>query len=189
MRDVFCICPREFLPDSHAAPKCKGFQTGLSASRLCQAVGRVYGTLQISSERSAMVTRALDYVGDALKYIKPSLVSKNQKGIQLAYWALGKSHMMQFRSMFVYSDVLTCGVRKLSLVCLFACLSWTLRVRLRREALEPPAGHIQGAAVALPHCGSAAPPSEPHSARHSSQKQPATLSPGLGPTCTNQIAI
>ncbi|XP_019711809.1 protein MMS22-like isoform X1 [Hippocampus comes] len=54
-----------------------------------EAVGRVYGTLQVSSERSAMVTRALDYVGDVLKYIKPSLVSKNQKGIQLAYWALG----------------------------------------------------------------------------------------------------
>ncbi|XP_077431959.1 protein MMS22-like [Vanacampus margaritifer] len=54
-----------------------------------KAVGRVYSGLQVLSERSAMVTRALDYMGDILKYIKPSLVSKNQKGIQLAYWAVG----------------------------------------------------------------------------------------------------
>ncbi|XP_061677187.1 protein MMS22-like isoform X2 [Syngnathoides biaculeatus] len=54
-----------------------------------KAVGIVYSRLQVLSERSAMVTRALDYMGDILKYIKPSLVSKNQKGIQLAYWVVG----------------------------------------------------------------------------------------------------
>lgn len=37
-----------------------------------------------------MVTRALDYIGDILKHIKPVLVSKNQEGLQLAYWAVGK---------------------------------------------------------------------------------------------------
>ncbi|XP_057691205.1 protein MMS22-like [Corythoichthys intestinalis] len=54
-----------------------------------KAVGAVYSKLQVLSERSAMVIRALDYIGDILKHIKPSLVNKNQKGIQLAYWAVG----------------------------------------------------------------------------------------------------
>uniref|UniRef100_A0A669EY28 Protein MMS22-like n=1 Tax=Oreochromis niloticus TaxID=8128 RepID=A0A669EY28_ORENI len=50
----------------------------------------VYSGLKVLSERSAMVTTALDYIGDILKHIKPSLVSKNQEGIQLAYWAVGR---------------------------------------------------------------------------------------------------
>uniref|UniRef100_A0A3B4XC21 Protein MMS22-like n=1 Tax=Seriola lalandi dorsalis TaxID=1841481 RepID=A0A3B4XC21_SERLL len=54
-----------------------------------KAVGCVYSGLQVLSERSVMVTRALDYIGDILKHIKPSLVSKNQEGVQLAYWAVG----------------------------------------------------------------------------------------------------
>uniref|UniRef100_A0A8D3CPY1 Protein MMS22-like n=1 Tax=Scophthalmus maximus TaxID=52904 RepID=A0A8D3CPY1_SCOMX len=53
------------------------------------AVGCVYSGLQVLSERSAMVSRALDYIGDVLKHIKPSLVSKNQEGLQLAYWTVG----------------------------------------------------------------------------------------------------
>ncbi|KAG7475126.1 hypothetical protein JOB18_024511 [Solea senegalensis] len=54
-----------------------------------KAVGRVYSGLQVLSERSAMVSKALDYIGDIMKHIKPSLVSKNQEGLQLAYWAVG----------------------------------------------------------------------------------------------------
>ncbi|XP_073341681.1 protein MMS22-like [Pagrus major] len=54
-----------------------------------KALGCVYCGLQLLSERSAMVTRALDYIGDILKHIKPSLVNKNQEGLQLAYWAVG----------------------------------------------------------------------------------------------------
>ncbi|XP_041843548.1 protein MMS22-like isoform X2 [Melanotaenia boesemani] len=54
-----------------------------------KAVGSVYSGLQLLSERSTMVTRALDYIGDILKYIKPYVVSKNQEGIQLAYWTVG----------------------------------------------------------------------------------------------------
>lgn len=49
----------------------------------------MYSGLQVLSERSAMVARALDYIGDVMKYIKPSLVSKNQEGLQLVYWAVG----------------------------------------------------------------------------------------------------
>lgn len=37
-----------------------------------------------------MVTRALDYIGDVMKHIKPLLVSKNQEGLQLVYWAVGQ---------------------------------------------------------------------------------------------------
>ena len=54
-----------------------------------QAVGRVYGGLEVLSEKSALVGRALEYMGDILKYIKPYLVSKSQEGMQLAYWAVG----------------------------------------------------------------------------------------------------
>lgn len=50
----------------------------------------MYGGLQVLSERSSMATRALDYIGDIMKYIKPSLVSKNQEGLQLVYWAVGR---------------------------------------------------------------------------------------------------
>lgn len=59
-------------------------------SSWCQAIGGVYSGLQVLSERSAMVTRALDYIGDILKYVKPSLVSKNQEGLQLSYWVVGR---------------------------------------------------------------------------------------------------
>ncbi|CAB1333669.1 unnamed protein product [Coregonus sp. 'balchen'] len=41
-----------------------------------KAVGRVYSGLQVLSERSVMVARALDYTGDIMKYIKPYLVNK-----------------------------------------------------------------------------------------------------------------
>ncbi|KAM9852296.1 protein MMS22-like [Aulostomus maculatus] len=54
-----------------------------------KAVGGVYGGLQVFTERSTMVTRALDYIGDILKHIKPSLVSKNPDGRHLAYRVVG----------------------------------------------------------------------------------------------------
>ncbi|XP_070691850.1 protein MMS22-like [Pempheris klunzingeri] len=54
-----------------------------------KAVGSVYSGLQVLSERSAMVTRALHYIGDIMRHIKPTLVSKNQEGLQQAYWAVG----------------------------------------------------------------------------------------------------
>ncbi|XP_054477240.1 protein MMS22-like [Anoplopoma fimbria] len=84
------------LPDVDSLLQRAGLQP--TASRLeptaalevfVKAVGSVYSGLQVLSERSAMVTRALDYIGDILKHIKPSLVSKNQEGLQLVYWAVG----------------------------------------------------------------------------------------------------
>ncbi|XP_034553027.1 protein MMS22-like isoform X2 [Notolabrus celidotus] len=64
-------------------------QPSLVLEMFVKAVGSVYSGLQVLSERSAMVTRALDYIGDILKHIKPSIVSKNQEGLHLAYWAVG----------------------------------------------------------------------------------------------------
>lgn len=58
----------------------------------------MYSGLKVLSERSAMVTTALDYIGDILKHIKPSLVSKNQEGIQLAYWAVGRCKVYKFQT-------------------------------------------------------------------------------------------
>lgn len=68
-----------------------------SAATWCQAVGSVYSGLQVLSERSSMITRALDYIGDMMKHIKPLLVSKNQEGLQLVYWAVGqcRAHFIQ----------------------------------------------------------------------------------------------
>lgn len=70
----------------------------------------MYSGLQVLSERSAMATRALDYIGDILKHIKPSLVSKNQEGLQLVYWAVGtclrSTLLFLFESLRVESDSL-----------------------------------------------------------------------------------
>ncbi|KAJ8411514.1 hypothetical protein AAFF_G00163220 [Aldrovandia affinis] len=55
-----------------------------------KAVGGAYRRLETLAERAAMVTRALEYVGDVLKHIKPYLVNKGPpEGLQLAYWAVG----------------------------------------------------------------------------------------------------
>ena len=50
----------------------------------------MYSGLQVLSERSAMVARALDYTGGHHEYIKQYLVNKSpQEGLLLAYWAVG----------------------------------------------------------------------------------------------------
>ncbi|KTG45812.1 hypothetical protein cypCar_00002340 [Cyprinus carpio] len=54
-----------------------------------KAVGRSYCELQLLSERSSAVSRALEYVGDIVKYIKPYLLNKSREGLQLAYWTVG----------------------------------------------------------------------------------------------------
>ncbi|KTF89679.1 hypothetical protein cypCar_00007221 [Cyprinus carpio] len=54
-----------------------------------RAVGRSYCELQLLSERSSAVSRALEYVGDILKYIKPYLLNKSREGLQLVYWTVG----------------------------------------------------------------------------------------------------
>ncbi|KAI4874982.1 hypothetical protein NFI96_026620 [Prochilodus magdalenae] len=54
-----------------------------------KSVGRVYSGLQLLSERSSMVCKALEYVGDVLKYVKPYLLNRSSEGLQLTYWTLG----------------------------------------------------------------------------------------------------
>ncbi|NXJ67549.1 MMS22 protein, partial [Rostratula benghalensis] len=55
-----------------------------------KAVGRAYGGLQTLSEKSAMVAKTLEYLGDVLKYVKPYLKAKGPpEGLQLAYWIIG----------------------------------------------------------------------------------------------------
>lgn len=70
----------------------------LSALMWGQAVGSVYNGLQVLSERSSMVTRVLNYIGGIMKYIKPSLTSKNQEGLKLVFWAVGRCDLVILRS-------------------------------------------------------------------------------------------
>ncbi|KFR17631.1 Protein MMS22-like, partial [Opisthocomus hoazin] len=55
-----------------------------------KAVGRTYSGLQTLPEKSAMVAKALEYLGDVLKYVKPYLKVKGPpEGLQLTYWIIG----------------------------------------------------------------------------------------------------
>ncbi|NXS52728.1 MMS22 protein, partial [Brachypteracias leptosomus] len=55
-----------------------------------KAVGRTYSGLQTLPEKSAMIAKSLEYLGDVLKYIKPYLKAKGPpEGLQLTYWIIG----------------------------------------------------------------------------------------------------
>uniref|UniRef100_A0A8C6HPG9 Protein MMS22-like n=1 Tax=Mus spicilegus TaxID=10103 RepID=A0A8C6HPG9_MUSSI len=55
-----------------------------------EAVGVTYRTLQTFSDKSAMVTKSLEYLGEVLKYIKPYLGKKvSSAGLQLTYGIMG----------------------------------------------------------------------------------------------------
>ncbi|XP_054249015.1 protein MMS22-like [Indicator indicator] len=55
-----------------------------------KAVGRTYSGLQTLPEKSAMVAKSLEYLGDVLKYVKPYLKAKGPpEGLQLTYWIIG----------------------------------------------------------------------------------------------------
>uniref|UniRef100_A0A2I3GDR0 Protein MMS22-like n=1 Tax=Nomascus leucogenys TaxID=61853 RepID=A0A2I3GDR0_NOMLE len=58
--------------------------------RFFEAVGVTYGNLQTLSDKSAMVTKSLEYLGEVLKYIKPYLGKKVfSAGLQLTYGMMG----------------------------------------------------------------------------------------------------
>uniref|UniRef100_A0A8D1WLY8 Protein MMS22-like n=1 Tax=Sus scrofa TaxID=9823 RepID=A0A8D1WLY8_PIG len=58
--------------------------------RFLEAVGITYGNLQTLSDKSAMVTKSLEYLGEILKYIKPYLGKKiSSAGLQLTYMMMG----------------------------------------------------------------------------------------------------
>ncbi|KAG8444746.1 hypothetical protein GDO86_009787 [Hymenochirus boettgeri] len=55
-----------------------------------KAAGVMYGDLHTLAEKSAMVTKCLDYLGDILKYIKPYLTKKGpSEGLQITYRTMG----------------------------------------------------------------------------------------------------
>ncbi|KAI5944207.1 Protein MMS22-like [Manis javanica] len=55
-----------------------------------EAVGITYRNLQTLSDKSAMVTKSLEYLGEILKYIKPYLGKKvSTAGLQLTYRMMG----------------------------------------------------------------------------------------------------
>ncbi|XP_021077764.1 protein MMS22-like isoform X2 [Mus pahari] len=55
-----------------------------------EAVGVTYRTLQTFSDKSAMVTKSLEYLGEVLKYIKPYLGKKvSSAGLHLTYGIMG----------------------------------------------------------------------------------------------------
>uniref|UniRef100_A0A4X2KAZ2 Protein MMS22-like n=1 Tax=Vombatus ursinus TaxID=29139 RepID=A0A4X2KAZ2_VOMUR len=55
-----------------------------------EAVGITYSSLQTLPEKSAMVTKALEYLGEVLKYVKPYLGKKSSHaGLQLTYKIMG----------------------------------------------------------------------------------------------------
>ncbi|TFK14379.1 clathrin heavy chain 1-like [Platysternon megacephalum] len=55
-----------------------------------KAVGVTYSGLQTVSEKSAMVTKTLEYLGDVVKYVKPYLQKKGPaEGLQLTYSIIG----------------------------------------------------------------------------------------------------
>ncbi|NXA35546.1 MMS22 protein, partial [Eudromia elegans] len=55
-----------------------------------KAVGKTYSGLQTLPEKSAMVAKTLEYLGDVLKYVKPYLKVKGPpEGLQLTYWIIG----------------------------------------------------------------------------------------------------
>uniref|UniRef100_A0A8C3WTH4 Protein MMS22-like n=1 Tax=Catagonus wagneri TaxID=51154 RepID=A0A8C3WTH4_9CETA len=58
--------------------------------RFIEAVGITYGNLQTLSDKSAMVTKSLGYLGEILKYIKPYLGKKiSSAGLHLTYMMMG----------------------------------------------------------------------------------------------------
>uniref|UniRef100_A0A672R0J6 Protein MMS22-like n=1 Tax=Sinocyclocheilus grahami TaxID=75366 RepID=A0A672R0J6_SINGR len=85
---IRCVL-QQYLHKSQDAPDARAGTKSSSHSGHGMAVGQSYCELQLLSERSSAVSRALEYVGDILKYIKPYLLNKSREGLQLAYWTVG----------------------------------------------------------------------------------------------------
>ncbi|KAH0622163.1 hypothetical protein JD844_024219 [Phrynosoma platyrhinos] len=78
--DVFCKC----LSINLLIPR-----SGQMLSKQ-QAFGKNYSGLQTLAEKSTMVTKALEYIGDVLKHVKPYLMRKGPaEGLYLTYRIIG----------------------------------------------------------------------------------------------------
>uniref|UniRef100_A0A8C6RGU0 Protein MMS22-like n=1 Tax=Nannospalax galili TaxID=1026970 RepID=A0A8C6RGU0_NANGA len=82
VKNIFSKAQLEYLPSPEDPKKV--------LVQFLEAVGITYRTLETLSDRSAMVTKSLEYLGEVLKYIKPYL-GKNisSAGLQLTYGIMG----------------------------------------------------------------------------------------------------
>lgn len=82
VKNIFSKSQVEYLPIPEDPKK--------ALVRFFEAVGITYGNLQTFSDKSAMVTKSLEYLGEILKYIKPYLGKKvSSAGLQLTYMMMG----------------------------------------------------------------------------------------------------
>ncbi|XP_069344397.1 protein MMS22-like [Eulemur rufifrons] len=82
VKSIFSKAQIEYLPIPEDPKK--------ALVRFLEAVGVTYGNLQTLSDKSAMVTKSLEYLGEVLKYIKPYLGKKiSSAGLQLTYGMMG----------------------------------------------------------------------------------------------------
>ncbi|XP_028636476.1 protein MMS22-like [Grammomys surdaster] len=82
VRNIFSKAQIEYLP-SPEDPK-------QALIQFLEAVGVTYRTLQTLTDKSVMVTKSLEYLGEILKYIKPYLGKKvSSAGLQLTYGIMG----------------------------------------------------------------------------------------------------
>ncbi|XP_052573716.1 protein MMS22-like isoform X2 [Peromyscus californicus insignis] len=82
VKNIFSKAQIEHLP-SPEDPK-------QALTQFLEAVGMTYGSLQTFSDKSALVTKSLEYLGEVLKYIKPYLGKKiSSAGLQLTYGIMG----------------------------------------------------------------------------------------------------
>ncbi|KAI2543215.1 protein MMS22-like isoform X4 [Homo sapiens] len=82
VKSIFSKAQAEYLSISEDPKK--------ALVRFFEAVGVTYGNVQTLSDKSAMVTKSLEYLGEVLKYIKPYLGKKVfSAGLQLTYGMMG----------------------------------------------------------------------------------------------------
>ncbi|XP_004710990.1 protein MMS22-like [Echinops telfairi] len=82
VRSIFSAAQVEYLTSSEDPKK--------ALVQFFEAVGITYRNLQTLSDKSAMVTKSLEYLGEVLKYIKPYLgKKKSSAGLQLTYGMMG----------------------------------------------------------------------------------------------------
>ncbi|KAF7470641.1 protein MMS22-like [Marmota monax] len=82
VKDIFSKAQVGYLPIPEDPKK--------AVVQFLEAVGTTYRNLQTLSDKSAMVTKSLEYLGEVLKYIKPYLGKKiSSAGLQLTYGMMG----------------------------------------------------------------------------------------------------
>ncbi|KAM5256891.1 protein MMS22-like [Ctenodactylus gundi] len=82
VKSIFSKAQAEYLPIPEDPKK--------ALAQFLEAVGITYRNLQTLSDKSAMVTKSLEYLGEILKYIKPYLGKKiSTAGLQLTYRMMG----------------------------------------------------------------------------------------------------